>query len=209
VPASGAALGLAARFARLPPAPPAPTGAAIVVVVGRRRDALAVADRLADEDRTGTTRVLLATSRPTAEDPPWALVPDAGAAVDLARRRPTERTVVAVDLAPGARALAWAQRMIAALRPDQVRMTVPADADPTDSSATIQLLGGVDVLDVAEPDRTVSPIDPGALLSLGAPVATVAGLPATAGLWAALSLTHADTAERSGGGRSGGERSGG
>jgi hypothetical protein len=197
------ALDLAARFARLPAAPPAPTGPGVIVVVGRGPDALAVAERLADGDRTGTTQVLLATGRPAPDHPPWALVRDLEEAMDRSRR-PTgtagtgARLVVAVDLEPGPSGLRWAQRMISALGADQVRMTVSSDDGTADVDATMALLGGVDVLDVVVPDRPVTEIDPVALLSLGAPVATVAGLPATAGLWAALALEHSGDGGRAG-----------
>jgi hypothetical protein len=201
--AGSQALALAAHYARVPQAPELPAGPGAVAVVGYRNEALARAERVARERGPGTV-VLLATSHPASGDAASALLTNFDDATERCRPkgktgrrgRTNEQLVLAVDLGLGPSGLLWAQRLLNAVKAEQVRLAVNAEENRDDTDATIQLLGCVDTIDIMLPEDGVLGLDPTWLLELTAPVSTIAGLPATAGLWAALTLEFSEEIER-------------
>jgi hypothetical protein len=192
-PEPSRALALAAHYATVPVAPPLYTGPGAVAVVGYRTEALAVAEHLA---AGSGARVVLATNRPVTGDAAAAPLRSAEEAFDLARPkgktgrrvRTAEQLLLVVDLGDGPSGLLFAQQVLQAIKAEQVRLVVNVDQDRDDADATIHLLGRVDAIDVVLPPEGAVAIDPAPLLDLSAPVATLDGLPATPGLWSALTM---------------------
>jgi hypothetical protein len=160
-------------------APPAPVGTGPLVVVGALERALADAEALVAA--TGRARLVLAERTPAPGRSVATCVRTVEDALELIDRRPgdTDRLVVAVDLEPSPAGLLWARRILTALGPSSVALSVRHDDQAEDVRATVSLLGGVDALHVRSTDQSVASTDP-ARVDLGAPIATIDGHAMTA-----------------------------
>jgi hypothetical protein len=91
--------------------------------------------------------------------------------------------IVAVQTGTGADERAWADGIITALAPHQVRATVEAWRPIEETRLWVDELPKVDAVDVVGLDAAT---EPAAVLGLGLPVATLDGHLATPGLWTAV-----------------------
>lgn len=163
---------------RLPKPPALPLGNnAIVAVVGERRAAINLAEKLADEPALNGAIVKVADRQG------FTLIDGGSATADErgVRQRP-RRTVVAVPSVPGMTG-EWTRDLLDRLEPDMVWGVVPASRKSEDVASWAIQLGGLDVLALTGLDKTVSPAT---TLRLGIPVGLLDGRCATTEAWADL-----------------------
>jgi hypothetical protein len=163
---------------RLPRPPALPLGNnAIVAVVGERRAAINLAERLADEPALNGAVVKVADRQG------FTLIDGGSASADErgVRQRP-KRTVVAVPSMPGMTG-EWTRDLLDRLEPDMVWGVVPASRKSEDVASWAIQLGGLDVLALTGLEKTVSPATS---LRLGIPVGLIDGQCATTEAWADL-----------------------
>ena len=183
------AAGLLKALRALPAARPVPRAAGdVVVVVGERQTALALARSLADELGLAHDEVVLAAEDDDGADLPLGcLLPTVPAVADERcsarwRRRPSV-VVVAMPVRPGAST--FGRRALEALEPTATWGAVPASSKPEDVLAWSDCLGGLDAVAVTGLDDTATPAS---ILGTGIPVARLDGRPASPALWTALLL---------------------
>jgi hypothetical protein len=174
---------------------PLPRGpGAVIAVVGRRADAVRVAEAFADELGTSPEDIYLAASSfrgsATARDCRLGSIDDA-----IERRRTWRRrrqpTIIAVESIPGRPRGAWATHLLDAVEPTMVWGVVDACRKAEDIRAWAVRLGGLDALAVTDVAETVSPA---AVLGVGVPVGLLDGHEATATRWAAILGEHLEVA---------------
>jgi hypothetical protein len=190
VPATGDPVAsLMEALRSLPVAAPVPAApGAVVVVVGERDHALALARDLASELGIAEDEVALAAEGDGGEGvAPGCLLPTVPAVVDERcsarwRRRPS---IVALAAPVRPRSTTFCRRALEALEPTTTWAAVSASAKPEDVMAWSESLGGVDALAIDGVDDTSSPAS---VLGTGIPVARLDGRPASAALWTALLL---------------------
>jgi hypothetical protein len=172
-----------------------PTGqGSIIAVVGRRADALEMAEAFAEELGTSPDEILVAAAsfRGTSVPEDRRL-----SSVDLAmeRRRSWRRrnrpTIIAVDSSMGRQRNAWATHLLDAVEPTMVWGVVEATRKAEDIRDWAEHLGGLDALAVIDLDETVSPA---AVLGAGVPVGRLDGYAATASRWTAILTEHLEIA---------------
>lgn len=167
------------RFDGLAVAPPLPD-VGVVAVVGAKVEALQVAARIAAQLGVPADEVVVAAPSAPASIP----TPD-----DIVRFAATVRfkcnpvAIVAVELVAGRLGHDWARAVLGGLQAEQVRFAVAA-ADAGHGPHVLTALGGAHAVDLLAVDAA----DPEDALSLGVPVATLDGRPASPELWAAASL---------------------
>lgn len=163
---------------RIPKPPALPMGDhAVIAIVGERRAALELAERLADEPALNGAIVTMA-------DRAGFELPEAGGMTHrrAGRRLRASRNIVVVPSTPGATGKATRQ-VLDQLDPELVYGVVPATRKCEDVASWALDLGGLDALALTELDSTVSPA---AVLRLGIPVARLDGEVATREAWADL-----------------------
>lgn len=190
VPAPSAAVDLVAALVRafreLPVPPPLPVlPGAVVAVVGPGRHAVSLARELSANIGGDPADVVVASPGSDGDTPPWLHLGSAGAALERRSswRRRCRATVVAVAAGDTHEDDTWSRHVLAALEPTAVWGVVDATRKTEDVAAWIDAIGGVDALAVHGIDRTVTP---GAVLSLGVPVASIDGRRATPARWASI-----------------------
>lgn len=166
----------------------------VIAVVGRRADALALAEAFAAELGTNPDDILVAAPsfRGSAVREARRLN-----SVDLAleRRRGWRRaarpTIVAVEAGIGRRRGSWPTHLLDAIEPTMVWGVVEASRKAEDIRDWAERLGGLDALAVTDLDDTVSPA---AVLGAGVPVGLLDGNEATASRWTAILAEHLEVA---------------
>lgn len=183
------ATGLLKALGALPAAGPVPRAAGdVVVVVGDREPALALARSLAEELGLSRDEVVLAAEDDDGDDlAPGCLLPTVLAVADERcsarwRRRPSVIAVV-TSVRPGAST--FGRRALEALEPTTTWGAVAASSKPEDVLAWSDSLGGLDAVAVDRLDETSTPAS---ILGTGIPVARLDGRPASPALWTALLL---------------------
>lgn len=168
------------RLAQLPPPPPVPRSAGVLIaVVGIGTAPISLARRLADELDLDSEHIALASPEPGSE----LSHPDQADAFRRSCRRREEPTIVACSIGAGRAQLGWAHRVLDGLEPTVTWAVVDASCKPDDVAHRVKLLGGVDVLALTGIAETVSPA---AVLTLDVPVGRLGAAPATPAAWADL-----------------------
>jgi hypothetical protein len=174
---------------------PLPTGpGSVIAVVGRRAEALSVAETFAGELGTSPEDILVAASsfRGGAIDRDRRL---SSIDVALERRRTWRRrrqpTIIAVESPLGRPRSAWATHLLDAVEPTMVWGVVDASRKAEDIRDWAVRLGGLDALAVTDLADTVSPAT---VLGVGVPVGLLDGHEATASRWAAILGEHLEVA---------------
>jgi hypothetical protein len=183
------ATGLLKALSTLPVALPVPNAAGdVIVVVGERTPALALARSIAAELGLAHDEVVLASDDDDGDDLPLGcLLPTLPAVADERcsarwRRRPSI-VVVTTPVRPGAST--FGRRALEALEPTATWGAVAASSKPEDVLAWSDSLGGLDAVAVDGLDATATPAS---ILGTGIPVARLDGRPASPALWTALLL---------------------
>lgn len=183
------ATGLLKALSALPAARPVPRAAGdVVVVVGEREPALALARSIAEELGLARDDVVLAAEGDDGDDLPLGcLLPTVPAVADERcsarwRRRPSV-IAVATGVRPGGST--FGRRALEALEPTATWGAVAATSKPEDVLAWSDSLGGLDAVSVDGLDDTTTPAS---ILGTGIPVARIDGRPASPALWTALLL---------------------
>jgi hypothetical protein len=197
IASNGTYAALTRALAKLPPAPPVPTGPGeVLLVVGPGAETLAAARSLAASLRLDGDRLQWASRGDLA-----SLVPDASriTSVDTAMEHKQEAlqagemTVVAVDAPLRSGGRTWLEQMLAIWAPSAVWAVVEATRKSEDLGPWLDALPRVDALMVQDTDLTA---DPAAVLSRAAvPVALLDGARATAHRWASLLCERLETVE--------------
>jgi len=170
------------RLAELVGSPPVLPDRGIVAVVGEPTDALRTAELLAERGGVDPADVLVAAPDAVEGRPAWLTITsasDAGSRRDRWSRR-DGLTIVAVALRPGLDGLQWAREVLAALRAEQVRLSVAGWRHVDEVLPRLSGLERVHTIDLCEP---VDADAAAGFLDLPVPVATIAGRPATAQAW--------------------------
>jgi hypothetical protein len=174
---------------------PLPAGpGAVIAVVGRRADALEIAEAFAAELGTSPDDILVAA---TSFRGPAVGEERRLSSIDLAleRRRSWRRrrqpTIVAVDASLGRPRSTWATHLLDAVEPTMVWGVVEASRKAEDIRDWAERLGGLDALAVTGLDDTVSPAS---VLGAGVPVGLLDGHEATASRWTAILAEHLEVA---------------
>jgi hypothetical protein len=166
------------------PTPPVRPGD-ILVLVGEPAAAGALAGQLAEVMRVDPARTLVAA--PTAAGTGLPAAPRVLGVLDADRRARRMHVgdvpSLVVVAAPVGHDPGWTRSMVQALRPTAVWALVDATRKPADLARHLASLGSVDALAV---HAAAASGDPATVLSLGLPVASLDGRPATPGGWAAL-----------------------
>ncbi|MGN6686694.1 MAG: hypothetical protein ACTHK1_04070 [Actinomycetales bacterium] len=178
---------LRSALEQLPQPPRTPKGAGdVIVVAGPAAQAYQAAQEVAQRLRLDPATVLLAAAT--------AAVPGLTAARRLigpedarrklrAIRRNPHPTVVAVDAGMEEGAPEWAREVADVLEADAVWAVVDATTKTNDAAGQLRRLAPVQALLVRNARRTS---DPGSVLALGVPVASIDGVAATPAAWASL-----------------------
>ncbi len=166
----------------------------VIAVVGRRADAMELAEAFAAELGTNPDDILVAAPSFRGSGVVEARRVNS---VDLAleRRRGWRRahrpTIIAVEASLGRRRSTWATHLLDAVEPTMVWGVVEASRKAEDIRDWAERLGGLDALAVTDLDDTVSPA---AVLGAGVPVGLLDGSEATASRWTAILAEHLELA---------------
>ncbi len=164
------------------PAPPTPAEGLITVIGGRTesaRVALALAARMG-QTANDVLIAELGESDVSAEQMA-ELVTEA--VWQRRSRNVAPVSIVVVVVAPGLEGHRWATRVLDGLNSNQIRLAIGGWRPLDRLEQTIAGLGRVDAIDLVDSDAVA---DPGQLLALPVPVATIDERPATAALWGGL-----------------------
>ena len=166
--------GLASALAKLPRAKPIPTfGGSVILVVGGRRDAHAVAQHLLKEVGLEPSDLfILEQNDSDCHRVAW-------------RRYSKKVTVIPVEASLRSRDLAETAAWIEKLKPDYVLGDVPATAKRADIARWRNELGLLDALSVSNLADTATPCE----LMGELPIAYIDGLPASTLRWVQILLT--------------------
>lgn len=177
----------------LPEPEPLPAEAGdLVVVVGPPHDALLVAQTLAEDLRTDPEHLIVAGRAD-------GRTSDAGRRADRVRDAVGARRaaamirlgdvpgVVVVQAETDAEDAAWARSLLAAMKADQVHVVVDATRKTGDVHRWLEEAFPVEP-DAVHVVRATGSADPGTVLSLDLPVASLDGAPAGPGAWMSLLL---------------------
>ncbi len=171
---------LVAALGDLPVAEPVPPRAGhLVAVVGEREAALTEARSIAADLRLGRDAVVLVGR--------GGLVTTDQARTCAATVRLGEVPAVVVVESDLGADQAWTRQVLRALTPDQVVAAVDATRRPSDTSAWLGSLAvrGFDV-EAVRAHRVAATGEPGSVLGLGVPVASIDGRSASPREWAAV-----------------------
>ena len=171
----------------LPPAPPVPNGAGVIVAVVGDGDVawdagVQVVRSIGLDERA---MVYVTAGQAPARIAPARRVTgieQLATRLDRWRKRATP-TVAVLDAPMSVQSAWWNRRALATLRPQGVWLVVPATRKTADVAGWVHRLGRADALIVTDVDSSA---DPASVLQLGVPVALLDGRPATPGAWAGV-----------------------
>ena len=186
---------LLARLDRPPSLLRAP--GAIVVVVGEKLQALAVASQLAERARQDPHEVVLAGDMQGIAGHGRRLLSASAAARHRERIAADDQvSIVALGVGPTPQDWPDAAALLSELGPDQAWAAVDARRKPADLRAWMSAVGGTRAFDVVAAAAVHETQEPGTVLGLGVPVGWIDGLPATPVVWAAVLSERLDVGAR-------------